>query len=548
MSLLNTVTLPNGLVAHGLNHLAVYNAAVIKVYAKMSATNSISDTGISYTLAGVKKLVMSENGAHVVAQTDTKTYLCTNGIVGVPLDVLGNFSVSNSGMIVLANAVSGSVQLITDITKNLTATVTAKDNVICGRTKFVVYSITRSLVCGYADVVLVSETHTKKLLYVAHVGSDEFAFFYSDGTIRCRGKTIQNTPALIYRNSGRHVIGSDAKFDYSYMRNAPQSKAVNLRTTDYVPPADIRLVKTITSNGITQSISFTSVNHLSTPNRFLLPTLPLQTLEQDLSVVTRTAMPDGSRPTFYGLSDTIFTNKAIDSTPCKTINAGATWTALRAKGYSGGVSFKHKNYFWLDNGSSWSECNTTDLSVRRNLALSPSGPQFTYDFFSHNDNCVVASTSTSASGSNIYVSWNFPAFNIYNIGITTNTTFEYVGMNIFHASSGSTSRLIYIPTTAGTPVILKTYAKKYDTITQIGGNIVVVDGAAIRNYPYDMIDNEATATLARATAYAEAITIALSRPTAFNRITGSQGYSAPWKEQNRLITGQSNGYQVWEFT
>lgn len=548
MKLLNTVALPNGVVAHGLDHMAVFAAGVIKVYAKQQATDTVVYTGVSYALPGVTALAISENGAYIAAQAGGKTYLCKEGIVGTPLNVIGKFSITNSGMIVLANPSAGSVQLITNVTTNLTASLTSKDKVVCGRGKFVVYNETRSLVCGYQEVVLVSETHTKKLMFVSHVGLDEFAYFFDDGSIRCRGKTRTSLPMKYFRFMGNHIIGTVGGFDYSYIAKYPLTRAEKLRESDYTETL-IKLVKDVQSPGIIPSSSFLASNQISAPNTFLLPIIPLRTLDVDLNERVRNATPTKPNwPVYAALTDSIYTvGGASDYTTYVTSNSGTSWSLVGNKSPRVGAAFPFKGYLWICTDTTVWTRYTETLTSPTPFSVNPSAVTLLYDNYDHNKNVVVGCTNTSALGANLFVSWNFPNFVQYDMGISTNVTVHYVGMNVFYVHSASVSKLIYVPVTQGAPTVLKTFAKNYTRIVQLGNSIVIVDGELIRAAPYALIENESTATLAQAQAYANEIEAALESTDTQIRSFGVQSFVAPWREQKRLVSGWLDAYQVWQF-
>lgn len=550
MILLNTIVQPNTLVAHALDYLAVYKDGVVKTYYKYSAQNELVELPVSYTVAGVRAIRISENGQVICVQTATKTIRLQDGIQ-TAFDTVGEFDIANTGHIVLVDATNGAVQIITTSTTLLTATVNTTDKVMCGRRKFVVYNGTRSLVCGYAEVVLVSETHAKKLLFVSHVGDDQFAYFFEDGTIRCKGKTIQNTPSLFYRKAGQHVIGSDWQFDYAYIGQAPQTKAQKLHETDYWW-VTIKLVKEapITVN----YIGFTKLSALGAPTRFLLPTLPLKTLEANLTEITRANTPvPQTYPDYYARNDTEFSASSVTGAiPYKTVNAGNTWTAAGTAGSNKGRGFVFKGYYWMQkDGGVWESYQPGFVGPIQTVTITPTFPALSFNYWAHNANVVVASTSNVVQKRNIFISWNLPAFNTFDIGIDTNCDIFYVGMNVFYFSRNSggsiISKLVYVTPTPIGPTILKTFAKDYDLITQIGNSIVVVDGENIRALKYVPIANESTATLAQAQAYATRIEEALTTDNMRKRAMGVQGFAAPWKQQNRLVTGGADAYQVWEF-
>lgn len=229
MKLLNGNNIASQLVAHALNRVAIYNESVINLYTKNGNANNLLLLPTKYEIPDVVRLKISPNGDVVAAQTFTQTIRCKDG-VQTPFSTVGHFDVADSGLMVVSDYRNNAVQLITDSITNITATLGADDRVVCGRTKYVIYSPTRMLTALYTDVVFVSDAPAKEIVHIMHVENDNFAIFYKDGTATYKGVTRQtNVPFKGHREQGQHLTLTDYKNDYVVGRKNPLTSPYVLR-------------------------------------------------------------------------------------------------------------------------------------------------------------------------------------------------------------------------------------------------------------------------------------------------------------------------------
>lgn len=239
MNLLNTIALPNQLVAHGKEYLAVYSNGVVKTYRKNSITNDLTLMPITYAVVGVLAMRMSIDGSIVAVQTDSQTIRLQNGTQTV-FDNVGKFDIANTGHLIIVDPVNGAVQVITQSTTNITASVTPDDRVAVGRQGYIVYNTARTLTAAkFADVVFTNTASAKEIVFAMHVKDDKYALFFKDGTASYDGvtRTVAG-PFMGWREFGSHVLSTDYKQDYYVSRFNPITDSKILRPFKWdLPPA-----------------------------------------------------------------------------------------------------------------------------------------------------------------------------------------------------------------------------------------------------------------------------------------------------------------------
>lgn len=237
IQLLNTVALPNALLAHGRNHVAIYQDGVVSIYAKDDVNNTLVLQPTTYTIAGVTELRMSEDGSVVGAQTATQTIRLSGG-VQTPFDIIGNYAVANDGTLVVIAVGAGQISVIRDTTRNFTATVTVNDRVAVSSNSFIVYNASRYLSGSFIGVSLTNSVFASPATYVIHVKDGKFAFFFTNGGVQYAGLTRSGLSRLYFhRNAGNYIIANDGFFDYAIQRAYPQSTPVKLRANIREIPA-----------------------------------------------------------------------------------------------------------------------------------------------------------------------------------------------------------------------------------------------------------------------------------------------------------------------
>lgn len=238
IALLNTVALPNVLLAHGKNHVAVYQNGVVSTYAKDDANNTLTLQPTTYALADVIALKMSNDGNVIAAQTATKTYRLTGG-VQTPIDIVGAFDVANDGTLVIVNVTAQQISVVQAVTRNFTASVTANDKVAIGTSKFIVYSKSRYFSGSFLGSSIGTTAFDYTAAFVIAATGDKFAFFFDKGDVQYNGITRTGMPRLYFhRNIGKYVVANDGTFDWAYQRQYPQSNPFKLRANSMVIPVD----------------------------------------------------------------------------------------------------------------------------------------------------------------------------------------------------------------------------------------------------------------------------------------------------------------------
>lgn len=236
IALLNTVALPNVLLAHGKNHVAVYQNGVVSTYAKDDANNTLTLQPTTYALADVLALKMSNDGSVVAAQTATKTYRLTGG-AQTPIDIVGAFDVANDGTLVIINVGAQQISVVQAVTRNFTAAVTANDKVAVGTSKFIVYNKSRYFSGSFLGSTIPVAQFDYTVTFVIAATGDKFAFFFDKGDVQYNGLTRTGMQKLYYhRNIGKYVVANDGTSDWAYQRHYPQSTPFKLRANAMVLP------------------------------------------------------------------------------------------------------------------------------------------------------------------------------------------------------------------------------------------------------------------------------------------------------------------------
>jgi hypothetical protein len=237
MALLNTVALPNVLLAHGKNHVAVYQNGVVSTYAKDEANNTLTLQPTTYALADVLALKMSNDGTVIAAQTVDKTYRLTGG-VQTPIDIVGAFDVASNGTIVIVSVTAQQISVVQTLTRNFSVAVTANDKIAIGSSTFIVYNKSRYLSGSFIGSTVAQNVFAYSAAFVIAATGDKFAFFFENGSVQYNGLTRTGMPKLYYhRNVGNFIVANDGAFDWAYQRLYPQSNPDKLRANVMEIPA-----------------------------------------------------------------------------------------------------------------------------------------------------------------------------------------------------------------------------------------------------------------------------------------------------------------------
>lgn len=240
MQLLNTLGVPNQLMAQGTNHVAIYQLGVVSVYTKDKLKAQLALQATNYKLKDVRALGISPSGEFICAQTATKTVRMTNGVQSTFDNNIGQFGISDSGQIVMVALASGAVQVITDSVTNLTVAVTDDDRVVCAAGRYMVYNRARSITALYTDLVLTPVASAKEIIYVTHDHAGKFVVFLADGTFTYNGQTkTLGMPAQGFRDAGDHILATDYKTDWCLNHYKPLAFPDNVRKATWKTPVGI---------------------------------------------------------------------------------------------------------------------------------------------------------------------------------------------------------------------------------------------------------------------------------------------------------------------
>lgn len=554
MNLLNTITEPNDLCAHALEHLVMYKDGVITRYAKDDKNATLVAESPAYPLAGVLALGISANGKVIVAQTVDKTYRIIDGVTNI-FELSGNFDVSDTGTMIVLNVAINTIHIVQATTRNVNATLSAKDRVSCGSGTFMVYDDKRSIKMHFGGNIPVTAAFAKSTVFVHHVKSNNYALFHKDGSVTFKGNNYQNRVLQKHRSLGKWVSGIDGEFEWGFMHDYPLSAAKKIRENSTPLDSSIELIyeKAITSKQIGLS-----ANYGCTPTTLYLPTLPMIALDYDLTELVGTSPPATTWAAPYAINDGNVVSKAYGYKSYLSRDKGLTWEHLvpaAPDNYNGGYAFYFKGapYVLEDKAGSpvsWRKYNDDAMTSFVRLTH-PTDPPFTIMARSAlNANALITSTNATANANNVYISWAFPTFRTYVLNLNTNVIFTYLGCNIFVGMVTNKTVLIYVPPTQGTPIILKTFVATHQ-IYHIKGSLVAVETATLSFFTADLQARaeDPNTSLADAIPYADAIEAAYANKTLFFKNSDGVDYpdsTMKWGDSRLAIIGRKN-VRVWEF-
>lgn len=236
LQLVNTYNFPFSLIAHGRDHLAVYNAGVIDVYSK-DVDNKLTKIR-TFNVAGVTSLRISRDGRFVVVRTSTQTLIFKGSAAPQAYDLLGqSLDIFGFGSFVSIDSAAGKVTIGNmSASQDYAATIGAGDRVVAGYVKYAIVTsttVSTSLYSGAALTNIYTAPGGKTILDVFHVSQDRFVIFLSDGSVIYNGTTTTlPISATVRRNIGRYFLLSDGTNDYLVPHARPNQTPELLRPTE----------------------------------------------------------------------------------------------------------------------------------------------------------------------------------------------------------------------------------------------------------------------------------------------------------------------------
>jgi hypothetical protein len=238
MKLQNTINVPNQFAAQGINHIAIYQNGVVSTYQKNKPYSKLSDVIQTYDVADVRSIRISPSGEYIGVQTSTKTVRLRNGVQETFDNNIGQFSIADTGQIVMIALASGAVQVIDSSVTNLTVAVTDDDRVVCAAGRYMVYNRARTITALYTDLVLTPVASAKEIVYATHDHNGKFVVFYSDNTFSYDGAAAKTFvgPAQGFRDLGDQILCTDMKKDWVVNHFRPLAYPEIVRNFSWKPP------------------------------------------------------------------------------------------------------------------------------------------------------------------------------------------------------------------------------------------------------------------------------------------------------------------------
>lgn len=301
-------------------------------------------------------------------------------------------------------------------------------------------------------------------------------------------------------------------------------------------------------------------NFLGDDNRFYIPGLPFKALNNSLQLEQLGATPGASYICPYAVGESLLGLDAMAGTGWYSNNGGLTMTERPIPGsykYHVGGLIKFKNLLLTKDQAvtygQWQERqsaqNLNGAATTRNTGSVPASSVTTPDTWAKNANCIIGAPNGSYPTA-AYVCWSFPTFVRYEINGVQNSTFAYLGNNVFLTVQRQLLRFIYIPATQGQPVVLAEIPQ--DTAVKLAHVcdklFIVRNAGEVAVTDIETFTENAAATQAHATTYVQKVLAALAAPATVLMATGGYIIFATKWNYNRFVVGHytSLTVRVWE--
>lgn len=315
---------------------------------------------------------------------------------------------------------------------------------------------------------------------------------------------------------------------------------------DYVPPPTYVAPDLVYSKAISGTPS-AGIDPTS-PNYLFIPSQPIRSLKISDLTETELSAPSGSYSTakMAVLSDDIIFLGGYGTPTYLSKNRGVSWTEVVASGYTE-PAFELNGFIYVPTATrgTWQKWNLTMTSMLATVTGWANLGQFNAGC---NKRVIVGSTSTSVNAVYLYCTWDMLTTKVYELSIGTNSVCTHLGSNVWHIlnSSGTgVSRLLYIPPTVGTPVILKDLPSGTGRLLHVNNYLISQFNLTLKAKLLPARPDEPLASLATAQTYANEIETALADMTTFHTDPG------PYNKQlikagNRLLFMTTTGAKVWD--
>lgn len=313
----------------------------------------------------------------------------------------------------------------------------------------------------------------------------------------------------------------------------------------YVPPPEYEAPSLVYTGNTSQNGRYDT--RMTTDNYFYIAGSPMRRLNySDLSETNITVPADSSFRFASAVNDDTVNLGAYASPGYLSKDSGATWTKPFSSGYAD-IAFEFKGNIYIPTTTlkEWQKWNLemTSYSLITNAyqVNSQSGA-------AKNNNAVVTSTSQSAMGTYLYITWDMQTTHAHNIGIDTNSPVEYIGCNVFFVrtlSAAGVSRLIYVPPTVGAPTLLKAFAiGEVGNIFHVNNTLITRNGAVLKAAQLEARPDDTNASLATAQAYVADILNAMSSLAPFYTETTAPNNVLPWRD--RLVSYTTGKVRIFD--
>lgn len=196
------------------------------------------------------------------------------------------------------------------------------------------------------------------------------------------------------------------------------------------------------------------------PNVFYTPNQPVERIDPNFQFESTNFNTGISYPSLYAVGDKLVSNRSVASISQLATDGKTFTTKMAGSTYGHGslTAFKNELVYQIIRSSQnayEARPNSKDMSGTATVKSTASPPAVDPYYWGKSKNALVGSTSWAASGSNVFVCWNFPTFIQYGglgptMGVTSNARYVYFGYNLFYGFQGTGQQmLLYVGPTQG---------------------------------------------------------------------------------------------------
>jgi len=249
------------------------------------------------------------------------------------------------------------------------------------------------------------------------------------------------------------------------------------------------------------------------PNVFYTPNQPVERIDPNFQFESTNFNTGVPYPSLYAVGDKLVSSRSVASISQLATDGKTFTTKMAGSTYGHGslTAFKNELVYQIIRSSQnayEARPNSKDMSGTATVKSTASPPAVDPYYWGKSKNALVGSTSWSASGSNVFVCWNFPTFIQYgglgpSMGVTSNARYVYFGYNVFYGfQSTNQQMLLYVgPTQGQTAGLLDMRPYGVQSIAHVDKYLFLVKNNTLMIASLAPQPDDPNATQAQVTAY-----------------------------------------------